>query len=100
MLSGQVGEDSEFPDFVPLTKHGKRIRAIPETWENSFGSEYYTHQRNFPPVEQQNEQDWKLRIEGQLFEVGRRLNVTGFDKLKQYIEQELTVSPIKEDLNG
>jgi len=100
MLSGQVGEESEFPDFVPLTKHGKRIRAIPETWENSFGSEYYTHQRNFPPVEQQNEQDWKLRIEGQLFEVGRRLNVTGFDELKQYIEQELTVYPIKEDLNG
>ncbi len=33
--------------------------------------------------------DWELRMKGQLFETGKKLNVTGFDELKQYITSEL-----------
>ena len=28
--------------------------------------------------------DWELRIKGQFFETGKKLNVTGFDELKVY----------------
>ena len=39
---------------------------------------------------EQNEQDWKLRMQGQLFETGKKLDVTPFAELKSYIRQELS----------
>ena len=48
-------------------------------------------------LEAQSEADWKLRLEGQLFETDKRLNVTGFDELRQYIKDSL--SPIKKEGN-
>lgn len=97
MLASCIGEEAEESDFTPLTRLGKRIRALPEQWEGSFGNEYYVHQKKFPPVESQSEQDWKLRIEGQMYEVGRRLNVTGFEELKSYIDRELSACTPKEE---
>ena len=39
---------------------------------------------------EQNAQDWKLRMEGQLFETGKKLDVTPFAELREYIRQELS----------
>ena len=39
----------------------------------------------------QNEKEWKLRLKGQLFETGKELNVTSFEELKEYINQELQI---------
>ena len=39
---------------------------------------------------EQNEQDWKLRMEGQLFETGKKIDVTPFAELKQFIRTELS----------
>lgn len=100
MLTDKFESDSQEGSYVPLSKLGKRIRAIPEYWMDSFGSQYYIHQNQFPPVDEQSEQDWKLRMEGKLFEVGRKLNVTSFDELKRYIEQELSECELKELSNG
>lgn len=74
----------------PLTALGKRIRAIPEDWVSSFGKQYYLHERTLAELANQSEDDWKLHIEGRLFETGNRLNVTSFDKLRSYIRQELS----------
>lgn len=38
----------------------------------------------------QDEDEWKLRMEGQLFDTGQRLQVTEFDELKRFIHQELS----------
>ena len=73
----------------PLSLSGKRIRAVPKEWVSSFGKRYYLHQRDFPAVESQGEEDWKIRIEGQLYETGENLNVTGFHELRDYIRREL-----------
>ena len=73
----------------PLTPLGKRIRAVPAEWTTSFGQQYYLHERPLAELANQSKNDWKLHIEGRLFESGNRLHVTDFDVLKSYISSEL-----------
>ena len=37
-----------------------------------------------------SEQDWKLRLEGQLFETGKKINITNFGVLREYIQHHLS----------
>ena len=83
-------------DLLPVTFSGKRIRAIPEAWTNTFGKDFYEYELSLAALEAQSEQDWKLRLEGRLFETGRKINVTGFDELKAYIKTELSGISLQE----
>lgn len=82
-------DENEADTVQPLMPSGKRIRAIPESWTNSFGKQFYVHEKSVAELERQSEADWMLRLEGQLFETGNRLQVTGFEELKEYITKEL-----------
>lgn len=74
----------------PVTKpYTRRIRAIPEIWTTTFGKQFYVHEQTLVALENQNEEDWKIRIEGRLYETGSKLNVTKFDVLREYIMHEL-----------
>ena len=87
----------------PLLPSGKRIRAIPEEWTLSFGKEFYLHELSLTALENQSEQDWNLRLKGRLFESGTKLNVTGFDELRTYIQHELqglVIVPHEADLSA
>lgn len=90
VLSGKQGVEREWESVRPLSISGKRVRAVPEEWVDSFGKNYYIHQQLSTPVCDQSEEDWKLRIEGQLYETGQKLHVTRFDELKEYIRQEFS----------
>lgn len=74
----------------PFTPIGKHIRAIPQDWTSSFGKQYYLHEQTLAELDGQSKSDWLLRLEGQLFETGKRLNVTSFEELRRYIKQELS----------
>lgn len=76
-------------DSQPLMSLGNRVKAVPEEWATNFGKQYYFHKQTLEELEKQSEKDWKIRMEGQLFETGKRLSVTGFDELRQYIRREL-----------
>lgn len=89
LLSGPKSTEQAKEPVQPLSVSGKRVRAVPEEWIDSFGKQYYLHQQSFPPVCDQSEEDWKIRMEGQLYETGQKLRVTGFDVLRDYICQEL-----------
>ena len=89
LLSGSKSTEQAKEPVQPLSVSGKRVRAVPEEWIGSFGKQYYLHQQSFPPVCDQSEEDWKIRMEGQLYETGQKLRVTGFDMLRDYICQEL-----------
>ena len=89
MLTGKNRTETEGETIKPLLVSGDRVRAIPREWMNSFGNQYYLHQHIFPPIESQSENDWKIRMEGRLFETREKLRVTGFDELKLFISQEL-----------
>lgn len=81
--------DGKKAKVQPLTPVGKRIRAIPEEWTQSFGKQFYYHEQSLASLDKQTRNDWELRMEGQLFETGKKLNVTGFDDLRKYITTEL-----------
>ena len=89
LLSGSKSTEQAKEPVQPLSVSGKRVLAVPEEWIGSFGKQYYLHQKSFPPVCNQSEEDWKIRMEGQLYETGQKLRVTGFDVLRDYICQEL-----------
>lgn len=89
LLSGSKSTEQAKEPVQPLSVSGKRVRAVPEEWIGSFGKQNYLHQQSFPPVCDQSEEDWKIRMEGQLYETGQKLRVTGFDVLRDYICQEL-----------
>ena len=63
---------------------------------SSFGKPYYFHERSVEELENQSELDWQLRIQGQLFETGKRINVTPFEELRKYIRQELSGISLEE----
>ena len=80
----------------PLMPSGKRIRAIPESWTSSFGKQFYAQEKSVTELQRQSEEDWMLRLEGQLFETGNKLRVTAFEELKSFITQELQGVDIQE----
>lgn len=95
MLERAIPEE-QAEQSKPLTTFGKRIRAIPQEWTSSFGKDYYSHELTLEALDSQNEQDWHLRLQGQLYETGKRINVTGFDVLKNYIHNELSGVALQE----
>lgn len=89
ILPTKDSDDSRESSVQPLMPIGKHIRAIPERWTDSFGKEFYLHEQPFSALASMTKSDWELRMKGQLFETGKKLNVTGFDELKLYITSEL-----------
>lgn len=96
ILTTQESSEANSVSVQPLTPYGNRIRAIPEKWASSFGKQFYFHELSLAALESQNEDDWKIRLEGQLFETGKRISVTEFDELKNYIKQELKGALLEE----
>ena len=81
----------------PFAPSGERITGIPEQWAVSFGSPYYLHELSLAALDRLNENEWNLMMDGQLFETGKRLNVTSFETLRSYIRQELSSVLITEE---
>ena len=96
VLPAQETTEEGTLDLLPVTPSGKRIRAIPEAWTNTFGKDFYEYELSLAALEAQSEQDWKLRLEGRLFETGRKINVTGFEELRAYIKAELSGISLQE----
>ena len=89
-----LSEEEPKTAVKPFSSSRKRITAIPKQWAFSFGNPYYLHELSLTTLDHLNENDWKLMLEGQLYETGKRLNVTSFDTLRSFIRQEL--SPLTE----
>lgn len=73
----------------PLTPNGKRIRAVPVEWTQSFGQQFYLHERSFSALAAQSKEDWALLLKGELFDSGKRLKVTDFEELKNFIQSQI-----------
>ncbi|MCR4719788.1 MAG: recombinase family protein [Firmicutes bacterium] len=92
------GKDS-YITYKPLTPYGKRIKAIPEEWTTNFGKQYYVHEKSYAELNAQTEMDWKLRMEGQFIDTGKKINITSFEELRAYIKQELGEINLQEETN-
>lgn len=80
----------------PLASAGKHIRAIPKEWTTSFGKQFYLYEQDAATLGRQSEEDWKLRLEGRLFEAGKKLSITGFEELQRFIKRELGTIELQE----
>ena len=96
VLPSQETDETGEVSIQPFMASGKRIRAIPEEWTTSFGMDFYLHELSLAALEGQSEQDWKLRLEGRLFETGKKMNITSFEVLRDYIKTELNGITIEE----
>lgn len=88
------------PIVQPLMPSGKRIRAIPEAWANTFGKEFYVHERSLAELERQSEEDWMLRLEGQIVASNEKCNITSFAEIKAFIQEELKGINMEEAKNA
>ena len=89
MLPTMEISNNEDVSIKPLTPIGTRIRAIPKEWADSFGEQYYIYSKSVDELKNQKEKEWKLRLEGQLYDTGKKMNITPFEELKAYIDEQL-----------
>ena len=83
-----TSDGTEVTQFRPVNTSGKRIGIMPPGFSDRFGRPFYLEQ-SLSDLSRQTKEDWQLRIEGQLFSTGRRLNVTSYEELKTFIKEQL-----------
>lgn len=99
LMTGTDSPASGHGGLSPLSISGKRVRAVPKKLADRFGSDFYAHRLASSSMEPQDEEAWKLWLEGQLFETGEKLQVTKFDEMQRFIIDQLSsVKPKEEDL--
>lgn len=99
VLPTQGTTDEGKPVVQPLMPSGKRIRAIPEAWADTFGKEFYVHERSLAELERQSEEDWMLRLDGQIVASNEKCNITSFAEIKAFIQEELKGIDMEEAKN-
>ena len=55
------------------------------------------YEQSFSALKMMTREQWKLRMEGQLFSFQKELQVTGFEELRAYIDQHLQGMQIWEE---
>lgn len=71
-----------------LNQSGKRIRACAEQPGTGLGKDYYA-EKSMREMLLQTREEWQTRLEGQLCAAGEKLNVTPYEELREFIQQEL-----------
>lgn len=84
----QQGEYSPAVTVTPALTSGKTAVGMPIGSARTFGKDFYVHQ-SLTDVDSQTREEWQLRMDGQLYNVGRKLNVTDYEVLKAYIKSYL-----------
>ena len=71
-----------------LNQSGKRVRAYSGEADKFFGQNYYV-EKTMKEMLLQTREQWQTRIEGQLCATSGKLNVTPYEELRAFIQQEL-----------
>ena len=85
---------------APLVKRGHRIGAVVGDVADSFGKNFYEEQ-TMAELVRQTPENWQIRLRGRLCDSGNRLNITPYEELKAFIQEELgELFREEEDING
>lgn len=95
LLEKAVNEGEE---FTPLAKRGQRIGAISGKMGDAFGKSFYEEQ-TIAELVRQTPENWKIRLKGRLCNNGSRLNITPYEELKAFIQDELGELFWEDDIN-
>ena len=85
--------------FTPLETSGKRVVAVPEQMAHTFGKNFY-EEKSMTELIRQTAEEWKISMEGKLFSTGIKLNITPYEKIKAFIQEELGDLYWEEDIHG
>lgn len=84
----------------PLVKRGHRIGAVAGDVADSFGKNFYEEQ-TMAELVRQTPENWQIRLKGRLCDSGNRLDITPYEELKAFIQEELgELFREEEDING
>ena len=86
-------------DFTPLETSGNRVVAIPEQMAHSFGKSFY-EEKSITELIRQTPEEWKISMEGKLFNTGIHLNITPYEEIKAFIQEELGDLFWEDEANG
>lgn len=86
-------------DFIPLETSGKRVVAVPEERARAFGKNFY-EEKSMAELIHQTPEEWKISMEGRLFSTGVRLNITPYEEIRAFIQEELGDLFWEDDIHG
>lgn len=82
-------DDVELPEGITaFAKSGKYIGALPAKYSSSFGKDFYIEQ-SITDLSRMTQEEWQIRLDGQLCSTGRKFHITPYDEIKAFIQEEL-----------
>ena len=86
-------------DCTPLETSGKRVAAVTEDMAHAFGKNFY-EEKSMADLIRQTAEEWKISLEGRLCSTGIQLNITPYEELKAFIQEELGDLFWEDNANG
>ena len=71
-----------------ISRPGRRIRGVVGDFSHGLGNEYYV-EKSMTELRNLTRQEWQTRLEGQMFSTGEELQVTPYEELRRFIQEEL-----------
>ena len=71
-----------------ISRQGKRIRGVVGNFGQGVGNGYYV-EKSMTELRNLTRQEWQTRLAGQMVSTGTELQVTSYDELRSFIQEEL-----------
>ena len=71
-----------------ICRQGKRIRGVVGDFGQGVGNGYYV-EKSMTELRNLTRQEWQTRLAGQMVSTGTELQVTSYDELRSFIQEEL-----------
>ena len=71
-----------------ISRQGRRIRGVVGDFGYGVGNEYYV-EKSMTELRNLTRQEWQTRLAGQMVSTGKELQVTPYEELRSFIQEEL-----------
>lgn len=71
-----------------ICRQGKRIRGVVGDFGQGVGNGYYV-EKSMIELRNLTRQEWQTRLSGQMVSTGTELQVTSYEELRSFIQEEL-----------
>ena len=71
-----------------ISRQGRRIRGVVGDFGHGVGNEYYV-EKSMTELRNLTRQEWQTRLAGQMVSTGKEMQVTPYEELRSFIQEEL-----------
>ena len=89
MFYSPDSDNGEGAGSTTSSQNRNQFRMSPEHWHGRFGKMFCLDERTEIEIATQSEADWKLMIEGQLYNTGNKLQITSYTIIRAFIKEML-----------